>query len=284
MARRNRGGMMPNQEPLREKAIAVSISESSDMAVLGLAEEHLRDAMTEVARHLLAMGARLIYGGDLRDHGFTDLLIEIVARHRRDTDRAGVLSYLPWPVHMTMPAAEMQALATDLAGVAELHCLDKHGKEIPLDALSNKPHPPPTDEEWADGLTAMRSVVTDAANARVVLGGRVAGFKGRMPGIAEEASIAIRAGQPLFILGGFGGCARDIAEDIGLLPLRTATAWPGRDSFRGLQASSLRNNLSDEENSTLARTAHVDEAVALVLRGLLRLAASGGQDKPGGAK
>lgn len=284
MARRRRGCIMPNQEPLSGQAIAVSISESSDMAILGLAEEHLRDAMTEVARHLLAMGARLVYGGDLRDHGFTDLLVEIVARHRRDADRAGVLSYLPWPVHMTMPAAEVHALATDLTGVAELHCLDRYGKEIPLVALSNQPHPPPTEEEWANGLTAMRSVVTDIASARVVLGGRVAGFKGCMPGIAEEASIALRLGRPLFVLGGFGGCARDIAEDVGLLPPRTATAWPGRDSFRGLQASSLRNSLSDEENSTLARTAHVDEAVALLLRGLLRLATSGAEGKSGGIK
>ena len=57
---------MSYQEPLSQKAIAVAISDSPDMAGLGLAPEHLRDAMAEIARHLLALGARLVYGGDLR--------------------------------------------------------------------------------------------------------------------------------------------------------------------------------------------------------------------------
>ncbi len=99
MARGSGGGGMTYQEPLSQKAVAISISDSPDMAVLGLAEEHLRDAMAEVARHLLAMGARLVYGGDLRAYGFTELLFELVARHRRDADigdnRAGVVSYTP---------------------------------------------------------------------------------------------------------------------------------------------------------------------------------------------
>lgn len=267
---------MSYQEPLSRKAVAISISESADMALLGLAEEHLRDAMAEVARHLLAMGARLIYGGDLRAYGFTELLLELVARHRRDADvgdeRPGVVSYLPWPVHSSKPAGEVRTLAKDLAGIAEVHCLDRQGREIPVDALAPE-SATPTDEEWADGLTAMRAVLTDTADARVVLGGRVSGYKGRMPGIAEETLFALQAGQPVFLLGGFGGCARDIAEKLKLLPPNVAPlAWPGRDAFDGFDASSLNNGLTEEENRTLVRTAHVDEAVALILRGLLRLA------------
>lgn len=114
MARRNRGVGMTYQEPLSQKAVVISISESDDMAILGLAEEHLRDAMGEVARHLLAMGARLIYGGDLRRDGFTELLVELVVRHRRDADvgdeRTGVVSYLPWPIHMSKSGADLRAL------------------------------------------------------------------------------------------------------------------------------------------------------------------------------
>jgi hypothetical protein len=270
------GDGMTYQEPLSQKAVAISISESADMAVLGLAEEHLRDAMAEVARHLLAMGARLIYGGDLRAYGFTELLFELVARHRRDADvgddRPGVASYLPWPVHIAKPADELRALAKDLSGIAEIHCLDQEGRDIPLEILSSKPRTA-TDDEWADGLTAMRAVLTDIADARVVLGGRVINFKGRMPGIAEEALTALQASQPVFLLGGFGGCARDIAEELKLLPPTTSPlAWPSRNAFHGFAASHLNNGLTEEENRILVRTAHVDEAVALILRGLLRLA------------
>lgn len=272
------GGQVTYQEPLSQKAVAISISDSADMSALGLADEHLRDAMAEVARHLLAMGARLVYGGDLRAHGFTELLFELIARHRRDADvgdmRPAILSYLPWPVHSGKPAGEIQALAQDLRGLAELHCLDAQGQELALGGL-----PPtvsvqsPTGEEWSASLTALRHVLTDESDARIVLGGRVSGFMGRMPGIAEEALCSLGAGKPLYLLGGFGGCARDIAEDLDLIARRSSRIdqWPGREHFVGLDQSALRNGLNDDENATLARTVHVDEAVALILRGLLRL-------------
>lgn len=269
---------MTYQEPLSQKAVAISISESADMMAFGLAAEHLRDAMTEVARHLLAMGARLVYGGDLRAHGFTELLFELVARHRRDADvgdaRPAVVSYLAWPVHSGKPPQEIQTLAQDLRGLAELHCLGQQGQELALDALSPAGTAQlPTNEEWAVGLTALRRVLTDASDARIVLGGHVSGFKGRMPGIAEEALCSLSSGQPLYVLGGFGGCARDIAEELHLVAHRSTQVvpWAGREQFSGLDSTALRNGLGSDENETLARTVHVDEAVALILRGLLRL-------------
>ena len=269
---------MSYQEPLSQKAIAIAISDSSDMAALGLAPEHLRDAMAEVARHLLAMGARLVYGGDLRANGFTELLFELVARYRRDANlgdvRPAVVNYLAWPIVASKPAAELQRLAKELTGLAELHCLDRQGSEVELDGLNDAVRPQITDADWADALTAMRDVLTHASDARVVLGGRVEGYKGRMPGIAEEASTALQAGQPLFLLGGFGGCARDIAALLGLAVQNPAPAtWVGQDAFQPFDGSALRNGLTAEENAVLARTVHVDQAVALVLRGLLRLTA-----------
>ena len=51
----------------------------------------------------------------------------------------------------------------------------------------------------------MRTVMRGDIQARVVLGGRVEGYKGAMPGIAEETCLSLEAGQPIFVLGGFGG-------------------------------------------------------------------------------
>jgi hypothetical protein len=123
---------MTYRESLSQRSVAISISESSDMAVLGLEEEHLRDAMAEVARHLLALGARLAYGGDLRKHGFTELLFELVARYRRDADvgdeRASVINYLAWPVHLGMPVEELKTLRRDMSDIAELDCLEADGR------------------------------------------------------------------------------------------------------------------------------------------------------------
>lgn len=274
---------MSYQEPLSQRSIAIAVSDSADMAGLGLAPEHLQDAMTEIARHLLAMGARLIYGGDLRANGFTELLFELVARHRRDADvgdvRPAIVNLLAWPIVASTAPGELRSLADDLRGLAELHFLDRDGRDIPPGALDGVRGQPLTDQDWATALTAMRHALTAASDVRIVLGGRTEGFKGRMPGIAEEALTALEAGQPLYLLGGFGGCARDIAAILGMLapPGLTLPLWPSADAFKRFAISDLRNGLTDNENHTLTRTVHVDQAVGLILRGLLRLAKSAGQ-------
>ena len=116
----------------------------------------------------------------------------------------------------------------------------------------------------------MRNVVRGDIRARIVLGGRVGGYKGTMPGIAEETRISLEAGQPVFVLGGFGGCARDVAETVGLIERWSGSRddWAGRYCFRQYSPDDLHNGLSAEENVVLARTPHIQEAVALVDRGL----------------
>ncbi len=265
---------MSYEEPLSKQAIAISISESSDMNVLGLSREHLDDAMAEVARYLLAMGARLMYGGDLRPRGFTELLFELVARHRRDADlgdeRVAVSSFLPWPVHVSWAPEQLKELSDAVKGVAELIYLTLEGEPIPHDERQQLLPHAANEDEWAQGLTAMRNVVTKRSDARIVLGGKVEGFMGRMPGIAEEALVSLRAGQPLFVLGGFGGCAGDIAADLGLSSSSPVRNWPGRGDFTGFTAEALNNGLDADENAVLANTVHVDQAVTLILRALLR--------------
>ena len=263
---------MTHRETLSDQAIAISISESSDLSVLGLSNDHLRDAMAEIARHLLALGACLIYGGDLRDNGFSDLLFELVARHRRDApgDKVGVVSYLAWPVHIAMSAEELQRYRDELTGSAELVCLSMEGAPLSAEQRQLLPARKPTKREWAVGLTAMRSAMCQATDARIVLGGRVKRYKGIMPGAAEETLITLQARKPLFLLGGFGGCARDIADILGLRSRPAPDdSWQGRDEFRRFEADDLCNGLTLEENDALAYTAHVDQAIALILRGLL---------------
>jgi hypothetical protein len=268
---------MSYRQALSQQTVAISTSESPDMPALGLSDAHLRDAMGEIARHLLALGARLVYGGDLRTHGFTELLFELVARHRRDADlgddRTGVVNYLAWPVHIGKSATELEQLAADLAGAAELICLTLDGTSLRPVERAALAQSQPTDTQWAEGLTAMRLRMRTETNARIVLGGRVDNYKGTMPGIAEEALLSLQVQQPLFLMGGFGGCARDIAETLGLVAPWAASrvAWPGRQEFDAFKPADLNNGLTAEENATLACTPHVDQAAALILRGLLHL-------------
>lgn len=264
---------MTYREVLDSRSIAVSISESPDMPGLGLQAEHLRDAMTEIARHTLALGAKLVYGGDLRTGGFSDLLFELAARYRRDTSNArklGVTNYLAWPVHIQKKAEQLEHEAADLAGTAELRLLTLDGDNIGLKERQKLETCEPTEAEWATGLSAMRHKMLAETHARIILGGRVDKFKGDMPGIAEEALYSLEANQPLYVMGGFGGCARDVAEAIGMLEPNAVREWPGRDKFNLFKGKKLNNGLSAEENRILANTPHVDQAIVLILRGLTK--------------
>jgi SLOG cluster2/Elongation factor G, domain IV/Elongation factor G C-terminus/Elongation Factor G, domain III len=265
---------MSYEAPLSKHAVAISISESPDLSVLGLGKEHLVDSMAEVARHLLAMGARLIYGGDLRPGGFTDILFELIARYRRDADlgdeHLGVTNVLAWPVHLTFDTQQLRDLSESLKGVADIVFLTLDGSVISHEDRYQMQKREATDAEWSDGLTAMRNFITRTANARVSLGGKVDGFKGLMPGIAEEALAALNVGQPLFLFGGFGGCARDIAEELALVPRTGYRDWPYREAFAKFDWENLNNGLNEQDNCTLASTVHVNQAMTLILRGLLR--------------
>ncbi|KVT68765.1 hypothetical protein [Burkholderia ubonensis] len=268
---------MTYREALSQHVVAISTSDSTDMSALGLSDQHLRDAMTEIARHLLALGARVVYGGDLRANGFTELLFELVARHRRDADegdeRASVLNYLAWPVHIQRPVHELERLCADLKGVARLVLLDLQGQVLPMVERMLVPEHQPTDDEWERGLTAMRVAMFQITHGRIVLGGRVDQYKGLMPGIAEESLLALRGKQPLFVIGGFGGCARDIAETLRMVSPWTNVhrSWVGRQAFESFSWRDLNNGLTEEENMVVAHTPHVDQAIAMILRGLFRL-------------
>jgi hypothetical protein len=259
--------------PLAGKCVGISISESSEMGVLGLGDEHLEDAMAEIARHLLACGVDLVYGGDLRSGGFTELLFEIVNRYRRNSDieKISVRNFLAWPVHVAMPADEINQRRKALEGLADLVLLSLDGTQIRLEDRPDK-IAPQKDAVWEEGLTAMRRTMASTIDARIVLGGRTKEFKGRLPGIAEEALLQIKSGSPLFVLGGFGGCSTDIARAMGLGRTKLPDAdWKGIQSFSKFGSKDLKNGLTPEENSVLANTIHIDEAVALMLRGLFRL-------------
>ena len=250
--------------------IAISISDAPDMGVRGLGKEHLEDAMTEVARHLLALGAQLAYGGDLRPEGFTELLFELVHRYRRNeqAERVAVRNYLAWPVHASTPPDKIKQLRLALEGIAELVLLTPDGKVMTQTETGKPAEPTPSD--WRSGLTAMRNTMASETQARVVLGGRTTGYRGRFPGVAEEALIQIENKAPLYVLGGFGGCSFDIAAALGLSSANGQASWEGLKNFTAYRAEDLRNGLEFDENVALANTVHADEASALIMRGLLR--------------
>lgn len=260
----------------RSMTVAISTSESPDMVALGLGEGHLKEAMAELALQLLAADTNLAYGGDLRAHGFTRLLFQLVLRYSSASaveSHVRVTNHLAWPVHIRTPVERIDALIAELRGSAELVLLTSDGSPLAMDTRRALATREPSEEEWGAGLTAMREHQLSCTDARVLLGGQVANFKGHMPGLAEEALVSLRAGQPVFLIGGFGGCARDIAETLGIVEpwAGSRSGWAGRQALEAWTGEDLNNGLLPEENEALASTPFIGQAVMLVLRGLQRL-------------
>lgn len=277
-------------EPL---VVGLSISEPSanELVALGLSEMHVRHAFIEVVRHVLARGWSIAYGGDLRAAGYTEALFDLVRTYDR-SDLMGperVFSYLAWPIWPQLTPDQR----ADLANVATI-------REAPPPEGAPETLLPPSDRPaqellWNSlALTEMRQLMTSQIGARVVLGGRVSGQQGLIPGVTEEAALALRSAVPLYVAGGFGGCARQVAAAIAgdtptdltldyqvertprypeLLDAATsANRAPSFDdlleTFARAGEAGLRNGLDAAENRRLFVTDDVDEVVALVLRGL----------------
>lgn len=276
--------------------VGMSVSEpaSEELVDRGLGELHVRHAFIEIVRHVLASGGSIAYGGDLRAGGYTEALLDLIRTYNR-RDIAGperVFCYFAWPLWLDLTLADK----ADIANLATL---------IPVDAPAGAPEHLPAPRErnpcerllGSIALTAMRERMTADIGARIVLGGRVAGQQGLYPGVLEEAILGLRAGTPLFVSGGFGGCGRIVCAALRgyssaeltldfqlhhtprygeLLEAGGRSGIQPRyelivDEFARAGLEGLRNGLDASDNAQLAETNDVDEVVALVLRGLRRL-------------
>ena len=257
------------------RTIAISTSDSPDMGALGLSAEHVRESTAEIVMHLFAQGANVAYGGDLRRDGYTQLFFELAMRYRleREKSLSRVTNYLAWPVHIALSSDELTSLNKDVKDFADLVLLGQQGDLLSLEDRQRVAPREPENKEWAPGLTDMRTRMVREADVVILLGGQVQYFKGRMPGVAEEALLCLQSQLPLFLVGGFGGCTRDIAEDLGLVERWNGSReyWPGRNEFESYGSDVLRNELSLEENQMLAETPYIEQIITLILRGLDRL-------------
>lgn len=199
---------------LEGKNVAISISESPDSSTLGIGKAMFEDLSVELARHLLISGAHLVYGGDLRPGGFTELFKDLAYQYgifEKDKSLKNYFTnYLAWPIYIGMTPASQAEYKSCRINCQKAEIPDT----IPVD-LRDIMVPPTTVENlyyWAESLKSMRHEMESHIDARIILGGRVTGFKGYMPGLYEEATNAAKANHPIFLLGGFGGASARLIQ------------------------------------------------------------------------
>ena len=263
------------------------------MPSLGIGSDMLRDLTTELLRHILKAGGFIIYGGDLRKEGFTELFRELSNQYgqceKKQQDVFYFSNYLAWPLYNNMGLSEKEEYKKCRVELIEVSPSDAVPKEAEKEFSA-----PITDEiryMLATSLTKMRMCEEDKAVARILVGGRTSGFTGRMAGIVEEFIIAKEKNHPIYLIGGFGGAAKVLVDIIekkdGVCSDTLKQKALSDDKYRALYEyyeskgqhidytglnnmtfTQLDNGLTEEENKRLFHSVNVMEIVSLVLKGL----------------
>jgi len=281
----------------KENKIGISISEilKEELINIGQNETHLIKLSQSIARYLLSREAILVYGGDLRKEGFTEyLFLEAqILKDRLKSKNINLKNYQAWPIYLndTLEVKEWKAKYSELAQMIEVDIESDVGIDI-----NDKEFLPPNNLKnrfvWAKSLSKMRYEMIKNCDARICAGGRKYGYKGKMPGVLEEILISIKEERPIFLLGGFGGVTQSVCELIesGIISEDLTEEWQvnNNDNYKELLQSyenygekidydeiaelikfaDLKNGLSGDENRQLFNTIFIDEAIALILRGL----------------
>ena len=235
----------------------------------------------------------MIYGGDLRKDGFTELFRDLSYQYGQyEKERPEICyfrNYLAWPLYNNISLsvkAEYRSCRVEL--------VDGQPSDAVPDEAKSEFIPPVGNENrymWATSLTAMRYQEEQEAAARILVGGRTSGFTGQMAGIVEEFIIAKEKNHPIYLIGGFGGAAKVLVDIIekkdGVSSDTLKQKALTDDKYRALcdyyeskaqhiayedldniTIAQLGNGLTEEDNKRLFHSVNVIEIVSLVLKGL----------------
>jgi hypothetical protein len=269
------------RDALAGASVGLSVSDSADLPRLGLTSRHCHLAVAELARAIFIAGGSVCYGGRLAPAGLTDVLLDEATRYVGERD--ALVLCVPETEHHHFSSTHLEEMDRRLPQCARMVLLD--GAGAPLQGYSQAHLLGPPDPSRA--LSAMRRYITDHSDARVVVGGQLSGYQGAMPGVIEEVLIALDAGQPLYVAGGFGGAA---AAAVGALqgdgPHSSLPDYPEHVKEVEFALAELRSTarskppapdgLEDYERRQLAVTYRPAEIASLTVVGLARLRAKQG--------
>lgn len=283
--------------------VAISLGNADVAPAAGVTPADITAIHLDLASRLLERGHVLVYGGDLKPTGLSGQLVELACTHTTDPEAVRehperrLRNGVAWPIWLQYDDAQLGKHR--LAKVFERYDAPD---ELELDDDQKATFVKPDTSEhrlwWSRSLSAMREQLDRTTDARVVVCGRGIGSSGAIPGILEEALVAVRHGTPLFLVGGFGGVAVPLIEalttgrtkvfrrdvQVAHPPMKDFYAYLdsiGRQEladFDGIVRTlheagiaGLHNGLTEAENRTLFTSTDWPAVAALVLEGLARL-------------
>lgn len=277
---------------LNGKKIAISVSEPDNLDSIGLSQAILRDLTVELSRHILIAKGKMVYGGDLRNEGFTELFKELSYQYgqfeKTDSSHIYFENYISWPITTKLTDDIIADYAHNRVNLIQVPPADECEKDVNLAEFLL----PIGDHNlflWGQSLTKMRRLMEDAVSARILVGGKTGGFKGKMSGLLEEFKYAKRSNHPIYLVGGFGGITHMLCSALqhnvsskffmeeackcdyykSLLKYYEQKGERIDYSFIDeLSIDDLRNGLSEEDNIRLFASVNIMEIVSIILKGL----------------
>lgn len=277
----------------QKKQIAISVAESFEISYLGINKDESDKLVIELSNQIFKAGAKIVYGGKIEKGGFTEKLKSFANQYglevKANEKEVFFTNFLAWPYYNKISYAYEFDSHPSRMKLVKAQPSEYVSKEI-RDAFIQ-----PLDEKsqflYATSMTSMRKQAESNSNARIIIGGKTAGFSGCMPGIMEELLISLEYHHPVYLIGGFGGATKIITQIIEKVDGVTsatlhekALSTPNYKSLceyyadkgmpvdytvlDGIKIEDFDNGLSVEQNLRLFHSLDIEEIESLVLLGL----------------
>lgn len=287
--------------------IAFSVSVPEELSAYGITDTHIERTVAEVAQLALIKGARLTYAGTIGENAscLTTSILDTIDRyqsleryvqatssgmHRPGNARHALTLTIPRCALTSEQYKAAQSVQNKYPETVDVKVLDISGTCTELDEA----------QQWRDSVesrqqafTAIRAHLPAFCDARAIIGGKLQrrdsqhphGYQGILPGIIDEALATVRARQPLYLAGGFGGAAALLAWRMGyinppaahtfeqLLSGNEALAKAVNEINQGITQTS--NGLSKEDNRRMCSTRHPSDFARYVAKGLSEICRTG---------
>ena len=238
---------IPPSTRLSNRTLALSVSETPDLAALGMLDGEDKLFLGAVLTPLVYSGARVAYGGRIEHPGTTNFTLEMSGQ-LAETYRRQDIALGQRPMIHYLRAADAHDVGSDklfshalrLGSHSEIRLLVDDavvaamlpaGSIVDVYCGVKPPVAVASGAELAaipelavflagsadNGLVGMRRAVTRDTDARIIMGGAIARTSDGFSGVISEAIGTLDADKLLLVVGGVGGSSRDIAAKLGLI-------------------------------------------------------------------
>lgn len=265
------------------KKIGISISEVNGEFNNGIENIHLYTAQEVIAKYLLYTKNKIIYGGDIsykKSFNFVEVLAQIAESY--DNKNESIINHVCYPLNKKID----QDIKAKYRNIIEFKDFNLLGIKEPDEIM------PYSHIEslipFSNNLSLMRAMMAKESDARIMLGGKHFGYLGKYPGLLEEAYYTLKAGKPLYLIGGFGGVSKLIVDLINGEDVKELTYdWqlnnqlnknfkaliengiePNYEEVINTIKNSKLNNLLEEDNKKLFYSTSIEEIIFYIIKGL----------------